>query len=171
MSTDGLYSTLAAFYAERPERRRSPEADYGVHWHAPGETHPLWKLSHVKDTGELYVEAQSPPHVVGLAATVLPVTRDMDVILSGWEDSGITGGWNLDWVSSRVVPRGLDCPYCGRLAGFAIEDGDQAFCSNDDCPMFSWEPGKTLAEIVHEATVVNLPPDLTEIVLGPEGTS
>lgn len=161
---EALYRTLEAFYAQRPERRRSKESDYGVHWHTPDERHPLWKLAYVQETGELYAMAQSPPHVVALVATLLPVTRDIDVILGGWEDPEITGGWNLDWVGRRVKPAGLECPSCGARAGFALAGSDdgsagfgQAFCSNDDCRMFSWEPGKTRAEIINEMTEVHLP--------------
>lgn len=162
-SSGPMYDTLRAFYAERPERRTSPESDYGVHWHTPDHKWPTWKLAHIDDTGEVYVVSQDGPDVVGLL-TMVPAGRDMDVILGGWQDPEITGGFSLGWVEQRLTPAGYTCPSCWADAGFALTgspDGSegygQAFCSNDACRLFSWEPFKTRAEIIHEMTTLHLP--------------
>ncbi len=36
ITATAVYPTIAAYYAERPERRWSEEADYGVHWRLDG---------------------------------------------------------------------------------------------------------------------------------------
>ena len=45
------------------------------------------------------------------------------------------------------LPVGMRCPSCGRLAAFSIQPaaGKQAFCGNDDCRIFMWDPTLSLA--------------------------
>lgn len=56
-TTAQVYPTMAAYYADRPERRRSEEADYGVHWRLHGWPHN-WRVTYVRATGEIYAVHQ-----------------------------------------------------------------------------------------------------------------
>ena len=47
------------FYSDNPARRRSPETDYGVHWRLDGWA-GTWRVSYVRDTGEVYAVLQGP---------------------------------------------------------------------------------------------------------------
>ena len=47
------------FYSDNPARRRSPETDYGVHWKLEGWPNS-WRVSYVRDTGEVYAMFQGP---------------------------------------------------------------------------------------------------------------
>ena len=47
------------FYSDNPARRRSPETDYGVHWRLDGWA-GTWRVSYVRDTGEVYAVFQGP---------------------------------------------------------------------------------------------------------------
>ena len=67
-----------------PERKRSPEVDFGVWWYIPGEADwgPHWRVSWIRDTGELYA-IESKSHgprrlvVLGKYRTRLGVERKM----------------------------------------------------------------------------------------------
>ena len=48
-----VYPTLEAYYAADERRRRSEEADYGVHWRFHGWEY-RWRVSYVRNTGEIY---------------------------------------------------------------------------------------------------------------------
>ena len=52
-----VYPTIEAYYAEKPERRSSEEADYGVHWLLEGWPYK-WRVSYVRATGEIYAVHQ-----------------------------------------------------------------------------------------------------------------
>lgn len=98
------YSSLEAFYDEKPARRRSAEADYGVHWRSTSE----WgtsRLSYIRDTGEVYAVKFSPARVEVLG--IVPPDdeeifyRTLDRILKGWLDQcGEPNG--LQWVRERL---------------------------------------------------------------------
>ncbi len=53
-----MYPTLRAFYEDNEQRLRSPEADYGVQWRLDGYDQQ-WRVSYVKNTGEIYAVHQS----------------------------------------------------------------------------------------------------------------
>jgi hypothetical protein len=52
------------------------------------------------------------------------------------------------------------CPACGTPAALVIS-AQQAFCGNDDCRIFMWEPGKTMDELLENLTTIDLrrPPE------------
>lgn len=53
-------------------------------------------------------------------------------------------------------PAGLKCPGCGEPPFLLMGGGTQAFCRTDDCPWFTWDPTKTLAEINASQQVIDL---------------
>ena len=53
------FADLESFYTQDPKRRFSPEAGYGVHWRLVGWA-GTWRVSYVRDTGEIYVLFQGP---------------------------------------------------------------------------------------------------------------
>ncbi len=53
------FESLESFYSDNPARRRSPEAGYGVHWRLDG-WRGTWRVSYVRDTGEVYAVFQGP---------------------------------------------------------------------------------------------------------------
>ena len=57
ISATTVYPTIAAYYDEKPERRSSEEADYGVHWRLDGWPHK-WRVSYTRATGEIYAVHQ-----------------------------------------------------------------------------------------------------------------
>jgi hypothetical protein len=116
------YPSLEAFYAARParDRRRSPEADYGVHWQAGGRAFPTWRVSYIKHTGEVYAARNDggPVRVLG----VVPPDPDhrfdpggnidgptyyekLNRVLEGWADPGVTGH-DLAWITRRLAAHG-----------------------------------------------------------------
>ena len=56
------FEDLESFYSDNPARRRSPEAGYGVHWRLAGWA-GTWRVSYVRDTGEVYALFQGPTQV------------------------------------------------------------------------------------------------------------
>ncbi len=53
------FENIEAFYSDNSARRRSPAADYGVHWRLEGWPNS-WRVSYVRDTGEIYAVQQGP---------------------------------------------------------------------------------------------------------------
>ena len=51
------FKNVGEFYSDNSARRRSPEADYGVHWKLEGWPNS-WRVSYVRDTGEIYAVHQ-----------------------------------------------------------------------------------------------------------------
>ena len=51
------FKNVGEFYSDNSARRRSPEADYGVHWKLEGWPNS-WRVSYVRDTGEIYAVQQ-----------------------------------------------------------------------------------------------------------------
>lgn len=58
--------------------------------------------------------------------------------------------------ASRPEPT---CPGCGRPPEFGF--ATQAFCGNDDCHVFTWNPTKTLAENLESSSTIEPPSFLT----------
>lgn len=52
---------------------------------------------------------------------------------------------------------GLSCPGCGQDAEFTLPPG-QAFCGNENCHVFIWDPRLTGAELMADAQYIRLPP-------------
>jgi hypothetical protein len=48
-----------------------------------------------------------------------------------------------------MTAQGFTCPGCGELALMALLGG-QAFCGNDDCQVFCWEPTGDAADVYRE---------------------
>ena len=53
------FKNVEEFYSDNSARRRRPEADYGVHWKLEGWPNS-WRVSYVRDTGEIYAVQQGP---------------------------------------------------------------------------------------------------------------
>ena len=120
MTGQKVYPSLEAFYSEKGDRRRSPEADYGCWWvNDQGTGH--CRVSYVQATGEVYavqliydeavevlgVVPPDPDETVrrGFGRTMFPYYRTLDRILEGWsEHCGRPDG--LAWVRERLAEAG-----------------------------------------------------------------
>lgn len=153
-----VYSALAAFYAEQPERQNSPRDDYGSHWRHRGWKLTGWQLSYLRATGEVCATCPDHCDAVLLLGRVKPAPAGdrtlPDVILGGHADRDVSG-FALEWVEKRLQPCGLDCPECGQRAPRVLRD--QAFCGNDQCAVFTWNPRLTAAENVEGSSRITLP--------------
>ena len=69
------------------------------------------------------------------------------------------------------LPVGLDCPGCGEPPMMLMGGGTQAFCGTDDCPWFTWDPTKTLAELNASATRIDFPGGPDPAPPDPDGDS
>ncbi len=104
------WPNLSEFYAD-PNRRLSGEADYGVWWKDGDKTFPNYRVSYIRDTGEIYAAACQDGEVQ-LLGTCPPdegfdtYYRTLDRILEGWADEcGKPNG--LAWVRRRLQDRDL----------------------------------------------------------------
>ena len=59
MSAVRTFSNIEDFYNHNPDRRHSPEADYGVHWRLEGWK-GSWRVSYIQNTGEVYAVHLGP---------------------------------------------------------------------------------------------------------------
>lgn len=104
-----IFESEAAFYAARGGEL-SRESDYGVWW-TDDVPFPRYRVSYVKDTGDVYAVNQST-RVVEVLGTVEPIEcldtdfnvdwdAPLDAVLEGWTDAcGPTGG--LEWLRDRL---------------------------------------------------------------------
>ena len=76
------FRDLKTFYGDNPARLSSPEADYGVHWRLEGWD-GAWRVSHVRNTGELYAVHKGPYRMGTLPAgeTVISTGRSEGPVL------------------------------------------------------------------------------------------
>ncbi len=56
-----------------------------------------------------------------------------------------------------TAPAGLHCPGCQQPAAIVLAGGAQAFCGNDDCAVFAWNPTKTIEELAAGMRQIRLP--------------
>jgi hypothetical protein len=113
------FPSLEAFYDDRPERRSSGEADYGVHWRDGGRDWPRWRVSYVRVTGEIYAVELRGEYRVRVLGVVpadhveggwgpsprLIYYRTLDGILDGWADPDVSGH-DLAWVVRKLTAAG-----------------------------------------------------------------
>lgn len=107
--------TLAEFYAARPERKHSPEWDYGVMWRE-GPRWPTFRVSWIVETGELYAYAPSVgvkvlgvvprsgeyPHGIHAGRWRSWVNEQLiEKVMEGWSTN--EHGFDLSWVRARLV--------------------------------------------------------------------
>ena len=95
------------FTAADPRRRTSPELDLGATWRAAG-SNDAWRVSWLRDTGELYVCRAdgwdgSCTDVAVLA--VVPRESDLDALLDGWREQRVDPD-GLGWLDARLQVAG-----------------------------------------------------------------
>lgn len=106
-------TTEREYYADEvlgEARSRSGEVDFGVMWTPAGSPWPHWRVSWVRDSGELYaVElVNSPPD--RRALEVLGKFRDRDHVetaLEGWAEQCGSFLGCLEWIRHRARMGGL----------------------------------------------------------------
>lgn len=119
----GPTQTIADFYDQDARRRQSDEVEYGDGWTRRSDAHATYRLSHVLETGELYVVRE--PHPGGILARYLDqlnvdqadadqltveilavlTFEEADRLFDGWQDA-MTGTNSLPWVEQRLASRG-----------------------------------------------------------------
>jgi hypothetical protein len=94
------YASSAEFYANRPDRKRSREVDFGVWWQDGVVNWPRYRVSWVDATGEVVaVKMAGDESVVVLG--VIEDEAELERRLDGWaEECGKPG--SLEWVRERV---------------------------------------------------------------------
>jgi hypothetical protein len=106
------FTALELFWLDDIRRQASPESDYGVMWR-DGRAHPLWRVSYIQYTGEVYAQEQAGQErirVLGQVPADPPPAstycRTLDKILDGWADHGVNRGFDLWWVAERLLVHG-----------------------------------------------------------------
>lgn len=59
-------------------------------------------------------------------------------------------------------PAGLRCPACESPPLAVLGGGSQAFCSNTECAVLTWNPTMTLAELADDMRMVELPAEWSD---------
>ena len=95
----------AAFVADDPRRGTCDEVDLGATWRVAG-SNDAWRLTWLRDTGELYAcradgydGSCTDVHVLA----VVEREADLDAMLDGWRDLRFDPD-GLSWVIGRVSP-------------------------------------------------------------------
>ena len=99
---------MEAFYAADERRRRSPEADYGVHWRQGGQR---LRVSYIRETGEVYAVGEYAPVRDVEVLAVVPADdvpegeiyyRTLESLLVGWADECGRNRNGLLWLKERL---------------------------------------------------------------------
>jgi len=102
------WSDEFAFEDANPRRRLSAEVDFGATWRQAG-SNDAWRLSWVRDTGELYMcRADGYDGSCTDVAVVAEIAseRDVDLLLDGWQERR-TDPDGLSWLSERLDARAV----------------------------------------------------------------
>ena len=91
------FKHLEHFYSANPARRFSPEAGYGVHWRRTGWT-GNWRVSYVRDTGEVYALPGGPGDGPLLLLGTFPPDPE-----AGHPETSTTRGWTNAWGNGRTT--------------------------------------------------------------------
>ena len=122
MANEPTAVSIGAFYDADTRRRESEEVEYGDGWTRHSDSHATYRLSHVLDTGELYVVRE--PHPGGILARYLDQLNvdqadadqltvevlagvspeEANRLFEGWQDA-MTGTDSLPWVEQRLASR------------------------------------------------------------------
>ena len=114
-----VFESIHHFYSNRQERRTSPEAGYGAHWHDPssirGQYGNTFRVAYIQATGELYT-CRNTRHgdtglliVLGVHAPDVPTEPEgiyyssLDTLLTGWPDTSHTPQ-GLQWLKDKLTP-------------------------------------------------------------------
>jgi len=89
-------------WIEAHKLERSGEVDYGVWWTQTGSERefPRWRLSWIKDTGELYACQPGKDRLIVLG--VFPDRKTVERVLAGWSDSESEIYHNLKALARRI---------------------------------------------------------------------
>ena len=108
------FRNIEEFYDEQPERRYSPEADYGSHWTTTERRR--YRISYIQDTGEIYaLELSGHDGPITLLGQVPadPVTdprtdlyyRTLDAVLAEWPEQALNRQ-GPEWVKQQLAEAG-----------------------------------------------------------------
>ena len=139
-SMNETFRDLEHFYSANPARRSSPEADYGVHWRLAGWP-GSWRVSYVRDTGEVYALGLGPGSGPLLLLGAFPIDPDagpgdvyyhgFDRLLKGWPDHcGPTNG--LAWLIRKIVQAGPAGAHTHLFGRRDAQGGETALCGAQD---------------------------------------
>jgi hypothetical protein len=84
-------------------RRTSAEVDFGATWRAAG-SNDAWKVSWIRDTGELYLcraDGYDGSCTDVSVLAVLDRELDVDAVLDGWRDARFDPD-GLAWLAARL---------------------------------------------------------------------
>ena len=105
MSVVRSWADEPAFVRDDARRGSSDQVDLGATWRSAG-SNDAWRLSWLRDTGELYTcradgydGSCSDVHVLAVVAR----EGDLDALLDGWRERR-TDPDGLSWVLGRVCP-------------------------------------------------------------------
>jgi hypothetical protein len=94
-----------AFHAADARRRTSSEVDFGATWRVAG-SNDAWRVSWIRDTGELYLcraDGYDGSCTDVSVLAVLAREADVDRLLEGWRDYRVDPD-GLSWLAGRLAP-------------------------------------------------------------------
>jgi len=122
-------------WSNTPARLRSGELDFGCHWRLNSQAFPVWRVSWIEDTGELYALELAG---IGLEDRFIVIGRFPDeeaveLAMSGWADcfdlaaiiTQAQGGTKLPPPAPAPAPRQASGP---ALRGLNVEALDDVLC-------------------------------------------
>jgi hypothetical protein len=109
------FPSLDDFILDDVRRFHSPEAGYGLMWRDGTVDWPHWRISYIRDTGEVCAFEEGPGRWarVRVLGTVEPDDesvpgigvwyRTLDTILLNYADPDVNGKFSLAWVQARLA--------------------------------------------------------------------
>ncbi len=119
------YANEDIYYADREERLRSPEANFGIHWRDNGLDMPRYMITYVRDTCEVVAFRLARPSWVEVLGLVAPDSgslfyRTLDAILPDWGKHCLDDPHGLQWIRDRLEAYSRGAVMTGIMVGDAI---------------------------------------------------
>lgn len=108
-------------WSAAPYRKRSSEVDFGVWWQLPTSPY-TWRVSWIKDTGELYAREQAPNSDRFVLLGIFPTREAVEDRMAGWAEKNNLEQFFPKLTAVEDSTRPVACIRCDKPATWLVNN-------------------------------------------------